>query len=112
MTPSQFADAEELERAMTAPAFLIFKHSLVCPTSAAAFQEYRHFLAAGATPPSAWLDVRGQRPLALLVESRTGVRHESPQALLMRDGRVIWHASHGAITRASLRAALGQAESA
>jgi bacillithiol system protein YtxJ len=108
MTPDKLGGAEDLERALSAPAFLLFKHSLVCPTSAAAFNEYRHFLAAGSDVPSAWLDVRGQRPLSQAVEARTGVPHESPQALLLRHGAVVWQASHGAITRASLRAAVGK----
>jgi bacillithiol system protein YtxJ len=33
------------------------------------------------------------------------VTHESPQALWIQDGAVIWHASHGAITQASLKEA-------
>jgi bacillithiol system protein YtxJ len=106
----QIADADALDAALSAPAFLLFKHSLICPTSAAAFNEYRHFLAgrddAEVEIPTAWLDVRGQRPLSLAVEARTGVRHESPQALYLSRGRAVWHASHGAITRAGLREAL------
>ena len=106
MDLTQIADDAALEAALAAPAFLLFKHSLICPTSAQAFNEYRHFLQGGDGVPTAWLDVRGQRPLSQLVESRTGVRHESPQALLLRGGEVVWHASHGAITRDSLAAAV------
>ena len=107
MTPEKIAGEADLERALAAPRFLLFKHSLVCPISAAAFNEYRRFLAAGGSVPTAWLDVRGQRPLSLLVEERTGVRHESPQAMLLEDGAVVWHASHNEITSASLQAAVG-----
>ena len=107
MTPEKIAGEEDLEHALTAPRFLLFKHSLICPTSAEAFNEYRHYLAAGGAVPTAWLDVRGQRPLSQAVEARTGVPHESPQALLLEAGKVVWHASHGAITRKSLRAAAG-----
>lgn len=52
-----------------------------------------------------WIDVVDQRPLSQGVARRTGVRHESPQALLFTGGRCVWHASHGAITVASLSAA-------
>jgi bacillithiol system protein YtxJ len=108
MDLTQIAGEEDFEAALSAPAFLLFKHSLICPTSAAAFNEYRHFLVGpeGAAVPTAWLDVRGQRPLSLAVEARTGVRHESPQALLVRAGAVVWHASHGAITRDALARAV------
>ena len=29
---------------------------------------------------------------------KLGVRHETPQALLIRDGRVVWSASHFRVT--------------
>ncbi|HEY8416227.1 MAG TPA: monothiol bacilliredoxin BrxC family protein [Thermaerobacter sp.] len=40
---------------------------------------------------------------------RLGVRHQSPQALLVQRGAVRWHASHWDITEQSLAAALGRA---
>ncbi|MEM7307224.1 MAG: bacillithiol system redox-active protein YtxJ [Planctomycetota bacterium] len=106
MDLTQISGDEALETALGAPVFLLFKHSLICPTSAQAFNEYRHFLSGEAEVPTAWLDVRGQRPLSQLVEARTGVQHESPQALLLKGGEVVWNASHGAITRESLTAAV------
>ena len=110
MELTEIRDEAALEAALTAPAFLLFKHSLVCPTSAAAFHEYRRFLAArdatAAAVPTAWLDVRGSRSLSLAVEARTGVKHESPQALYLREGEAVWHASHGSITQRSLAEAL------
>ena len=45
------------------------------------------------------------RDLSLLAAEETGVAHKSPQALLIRDGRVAWHASHGQITTHALEAA-------
>lgn len=106
MKPSRLADAAALDRALAAPEFLLFKHSLICPISAAAFAEYEAFVAAHPAVATAWVDVIGQRPIAQDIARRTGVKHESPQALLLRAGRVVWHASHGKITRASLAAAL------
>jgi bacillithiol system protein YtxJ len=32
------------------------------------------------------------------VSARLGVRHETPQALLIRDRRVVWSASHFRVT--------------
>ena len=106
MDMDQITDEAGLREALGAGSFLLFKHSLICPVSAAAFNEYRHFLAEGAGLPTAWLDVRGHRSLSQEVEAETGVTHESPQALLVRDGQVVWHASHGGITRDSLRGAI------
>jgi bacillithiol system protein YtxJ len=51
--------------------------------------------------------------LSNLIAQRFGIRHESPQALLIKDERVVWHASHWAITSESLSNALkSYAESA
>lgn len=106
MELDQITDETALRAALGAGRFLLFKHSMICPVSAAAFNEYRHYLAEGDAPPTAWLDVRGHRPLSQAIAAETGVAHESPQALLVRDGKVVWHASHGGITRASLRTAV------
>ena len=103
---TRLTTAAELEEALRAPRFLLFKHSTTCPISQAAFEEYEDWLASAPPVPSAWLHVVHERPLARLVSERTGVHHESPQALLLVAGRCVWNASHGAITQASLQAAL------
>jgi bacillithiol system protein YtxJ len=50
-----------------------------------------------------------ERPVSLALAERVGVKHESPQAILIRDGRPLWHASHGAITAGALAAAVQRA---
>lgn len=99
----------ELEAALAAPRFLLFKHSATCPISAAAFEEYEEWLASGPGIPSGWLNVVAERPLARAVAERSGVPHESPQVLLFAGGRCLWDASHGAITAESLALALERA---
>ena len=102
----QFQDREEVEQALAAPRFLLFKHSLICPVSDRAFSQYRAFLETHTDTPTAWLDVIGQRPLSQWVAERTGVEHASPQALLLRAGEAVWNASHGGITRDALASAV------
>jgi bacillithiol system protein YtxJ len=105
--PTRLRTPAELEAALAAERFLLFKHSTTCPISGAAFAEYERFAAAHPALASGWIEVVAERPLARLVSERTGVPHESPQALLLAGGRVRWHASHGAITETSLSAAVG-----
>lgn len=107
--PTRLRTPAELEAALAAPRFLVFKHSPTCPISAAAFAEYEAWAAAHPTFPSAWIEVVQERPLARALAERTGVKHESPQALLLESGRATWHASHSAITSASLERAVGAA---
>lgn len=106
MKPPQLQAEAELDAALASGGFLVFKHSPVCPVSAQAFREYASFLEKHPDVPSGWIDVIGQRPWSKRVESATGLRHESPQALWLKNGRVAWSASHGAITRTSLAQAV------
>ena len=47
---------------------------------------------------SADVVVQSDRATSNAVATRLGVRHETPQALLLRDGRVVWNASHYRLT--------------
>jgi bacillithiol system protein YtxJ len=48
------------------------------------------------------VDVIAQRLLSREIAACFGIRHESPQAILFRGGRVAWHASHYDVTAAAL----------
>ena len=109
------ADAQELSRIST-PAELddllklsssrpvwLFKHSLICPISAGAWQEFEKFAAKHSDRALIGvIEIQRARELSREVAKRTGVRHESPQALLIRDGLPVWHASHWEITEQAL----------
>ena len=90
-----------MERSRGEPVWL-FKHSLTCPISATALREYQEF-ADGAAGGCAVIEVQTARDVSTELARRTGVRHESPQALLLRDGEAVWHASHWRIRADSLR---------
>jgi bacillithiol system protein YtxJ len=98
-----------LERSGGRPV-LIFKHSTTCPISAGAYREWQAFLAgpSAVRVDHAWVRVREERPVSLAIAERTGVAHESPQALLVKGGKVLWHASHHAITRRALEAVVAR----
>lgn len=98
-----------MERSRREPVW-VFKHSLTCPISASALDEYRAFVdqaPAGedgtAGSGFALIEIQTAREVSTELAKRTGVRHESPQALLLRDGEVVWHASHWRIRADSLR---------
>jgi bacillithiol system protein YtxJ len=112
MTAPRLASAAELDAAFAAERFLLFKHSTRCPISAAAFAEYRAFTAAHPEAASGWIDVIEDRALARTVAERTGIQHESPQAILLARGAPVWNASHSAIRATSLESALAAAGSA
>jgi bacillithiol system protein YtxJ len=74
----------------------LFKHSTTCPVSAHAAGEIR---AMRSELPIYWVNVREQRDLSNWVAEQYGVRHESPQLILLRDGKPekVWN--HFEITR-------------
>lgn len=77
----------------------LFKHSLVCGTSAGAWSEFERFAARQPQGTAMGvIEIQHARDVSREVEARTGVRHESPQVLLIRGGQPVWYASHWGIT--------------
>lgn len=89
-------DAAALEelftRSRVAPVVL-FKHSTTCPISAHAYREMAQ-LDPSVAGEVALVVVQTARSVSNEVTKRTGIRHESPQAFVLRDGKVVWSASH------------------
>ena len=99
---------EALLSASTERPQLIFKHSLTCPLSTTAYDQLVSYLEDADDSTDHWLvRIQRSREVSRLVEQRLGVRHESPQAILVRNGRAVWDASHLAITVATLGSAHG-----
>ena len=93
---------QTLEQSSERPV-LLFKHSLTCPISARAFGEFKSFLEQADSHVSYRLiTVQTARAVSNEVAARLNVEHESPQAILVRDGREVWNASHFAINVSAL----------
>jgi len=76
---------------------VVLKFSSRCGISAHTGGAFREWLAA--RPPGdpvlgAVVDVVVARAVSDELARRTGVRHETPQILVLRDGRTVWSASH------------------
>ena len=53
-------------------------------------------------PQYAMVTVQTHRAVSNAIAQKLGVRHETPQALLVKDGRVVWSASHFRVTAAAV----------
>jgi bacillithiol system protein YtxJ len=93
-----------LARSNDAPV-LLFLHDPYCPISRRAWGEMQR-LAEGPLTNAYLVNVSRQHDLSDAIEARTGVRHESPQALVLRGGKSVWDASHFSITAEEVGAAL------
>jgi hypothetical protein len=123
----------ELDRLLAESAehpLLLFKHSHSCGTSAEALDEILHHLDGrpaadpsrrpsghpleGAAPLAAAdvrfvvVTVQTDRAVSDAVSTRLGVRHETPQAMLVRGGRAVWIASHFRVTAEAIARAIAR----
>ena len=101
LTP--LADVQSLDAAIAESRerpVLLFKHSRYCGVSCEALDELQSHIESRADGEVAYkmITVQTHRPLSDAVAQRLGLRHETPQAILLRDGKVIWNASHFRIT--------------
>ncbi len=95
----ELAELERLIAASDERPLLLFKHSYTCGVSAEALDELiAHLNAQPADVHYAMVTVQTHREVSNAVSQRLGVRHETPQALLVREGRVVWSASHFRVT--------------
>lgn len=78
---------------------LIFKHSTRCSISRAALGRLeREWQAGDGGGAIYYLDLLAHRAVSDAVAERYGVEHESPQVLVIRDGKCVHNASHMGIT--------------
>lgn len=101
---------DELDRALQQssqrPA-VIFKHSPTCGISAQAFESISEWLT-GEVPDADFyvVPVQASRALSTHLAQTFGIRHESPQVMVIDRGEVVWHGSHYRATATSIAAAL------
>ncbi len=76
---------------------IILKHSATCPIS---HEVYRSVSAVDAD--FSLIVVQNARSVSDAVEEMTGIRHESPQALVISGGECVYHASHFGIEPSEL----------
>ncbi|MCK6602263.1 MAG: bacillithiol system redox-active protein YtxJ [Bacteroidetes bacterium] len=82
---------------------MLFKHSPRCGISAMAEEEIQLAEKTQGFPEVLLVDVLDSRPLSQKIAAETGIRHESPQVILFKNGEPVWHCSHHAITAANLQ---------
>lgn len=84
------------EQSLEKPVFL-FKHSSTCSISSEVFREVAELNA-----EVNLVVVQTARHISNAIAERTGIRHQSPQAIVIKGGRPVYHASHFDITAEEL----------
>jgi bacillithiol system protein YtxJ len=96
-------DPDTLEAVLGMEEAILFKHSVLCGISSGALVQVERFAGAHPEVPVFQVNVIEDRPLSNEVEMRTGVRHASPQVILLRSGEPVADMSHGRIREEALR---------
>jgi bacillithiol system protein YtxJ len=68
---------------------VIFKHSTACGISSAAYREMEKF-----DGQVNLVEVQSARDVSRELADLTGIRHETPQVIVLKDGKAVWNASH------------------
>ena len=105
-TLTHLSDHSELDAAIEESRLrpvLLFKHSRNCGVSCEALDEL-HAQVERAPEAALYkmITVQSHRHVSDMAAIRLGIRHETPQAILLRDGRPVWNASHFRITADAL----------
>jgi bacillithiol system protein YtxJ len=108
----QLTTVEQWENALKSTSekpLLVFKHSTSCSVSAGAHEEYTNYIedANAALVDFAIVHVIEERPVSNAIAEQLGIKHASPQAILVKDGQPVWDTSHWHITYAFLSEKLG-----
>lgn len=86
---------------------ILFKHSTTCFISERAWQEVQDFIQESSDEVLVvMIKVIESRPVCSQVTEDLGVKHQSPQVLLLSNRKILWHASHQSVTQNNIKKAL------
>lgn len=86
---------------------VIYKHSSRCATSFFALKNIQDLSEEVREKADFYMvNVIGERAISRHIAETFGIRHESPQLIILKDGEVFWHGSHHNVTAELIRANL------
>jgi len=80
---------------------IVFKHSNACSISSRAYCEMEKV-----DGHVNVVEVQSAREISRELANLTGVQHETPQVIVLRDGKAVWDASHFDVTASDVAKAL------
>ncbi len=89
VTLSSTEKLDELFEKSDSEPIVLFKHSTTCPISFGVYEEVSN-----AKTDVNIVIVQQSRDISNEIATRTGIRHESPQAIVLKNGVPIYSASH------------------
>jgi len=101
---TDLAQLDTIEQASHNKPQVIYKHSTRCSISiGVANQLTQNWNETEMAVADTWyLDLLSYRPISNAIAEKFGVRHESPQVLVIKNGKVVFHTSHFSISYEAL----------
>jgi bacillithiol system protein YtxJ len=100
---------EEIDRLSYNPeikGILLFKHSTRCSISSMALNRLERSLKVSDTLPIYLLNLLDYRSVSQRIAERYQIEHQSPQVLVIKEGKCIYTASHTEISASDIQSAL------
>jgi|SRR6185295_14064208 len=100
---------EEIDRLSYNPEIkgvLLFKHSTRCSISSMALNRLERNLKVSDSLPIYLLDLLDHRSVSQHIAERYQIEHQSPQVLLIKDGKCIYNSSHSEINASDIQSAV------
>lgn len=96
-------ELEELKKISNTKAIIIFKHSTRCSISHMANSRLQADAEEIKNTPFYYLDLLNYRTISNQIAAEFNVTHESPQVLVIKNEKCVYHASHNAIEIETLK---------
>ena len=99
----RLSNKDGLDKLVTASSerpVIVFKHSNACPISSRAYREMEKLDQVNL------IEVQTARDVSNEIATLTGVRHETPQVIVLKDGKAVWDASHYDVSAGAVAEAL------
>lgn len=87
----------EIVNLSTEKPIIIFKHSTRCSISRMVLKQFENEFDLDEKVVPYFLDLLEYRNISNEIASRFGVQHQSPQVIVIKDGRSVYNASHESI---------------
>ena len=100
---TNLAQLNDIENMSSVKPIVIFKHSTRCSISRFALKQFEREYDLDETVDAFFLDLIEHRDVSNEIASKFGVYHESPQLILIKNGKAVYDVSHSEIDAGALK---------
>ena len=100
---TNLAQLNDIESISNVKPIVIFKHSTRCSISRMALKQFEKEYDLDETVDAFFLDLIAHRDVSNEIANRFNVYHESPQLILIKDGKAVYDVSHSDIDAEALK---------